>query len=95
VLLRRLAEDRLRMEIVRVMASLAAVMAFPVAAAALFFLDAMTQERGDWNPAPDEAVIVPLIWLGAVLLPVCAWRLLSASPEPRISSGPAPEIAET
>jgi len=36
---------------------------------------ALFSERGGWNPAPTEAVIVPLTWLGAVLLPVCFWRL--------------------
>jgi hypothetical protein len=35
----------------------------------------MVSERGGWNPAVDEAIIVPLTWLGAVLLPAAGWRL--------------------
>jgi serine/threonine protein kinase len=53
----------------------AGFIAMPLIGFALFFLFALLSETGGWNPAPDEAVIVPLVWLGAVLLPVCSWRL--------------------
>ena len=58
----------------------AVILAVPAVALGLFFLNAMAQEGGfrKWNPAPQEAVVVPLIWLGAVLLPAAAWVLLGA-----------------
>ncbi len=49
--------------------------ALPMIGFAAFFVLAMVSERGGWNPAVDEAIIVPLIWLGAVLLPMSGWRL--------------------
>ncbi len=64
-------------------AALAFIAAVPVIGFAAFFLFALTQQRGGWNPAPDEAVIVPLIWLGAMLLPLCGvrlWRAANATP---------------
>jgi serine/threonine protein kinase len=58
---------------------LAFLTALPVIGFAGFFLYALTQESGGWHPTPTEAVIVPLCWLGAVLLPVCGWRLWQAA----------------
>ena len=55
------------------------ITALPVIGFAGFSLFALTQERGGWHPAPAEAVIIPLCWLGAVLLPLCGWRLRSAA----------------
>ena len=54
---------------------LASMTALPVIGFAAFFLMALIDEGGGWNPAPDESVVVPLIWLGAVVLPICGWRL--------------------
>ncbi|HKI69142.1 MAG TPA: hypothetical protein VKA67_06105, partial [Verrucomicrobiae bacterium] len=54
---------------------LAFITALPVIAFAVLFLGALAREQGGWHPAPDEAVIVPIIWLGAVLLPICSWKL--------------------
>ena len=51
------------------------LLALPVIGFAMFFLFAMTQERGGWNPALSEALLVPLAWLGAILLPFGFWRL--------------------
>ena len=55
------------------------ITALPVIGFAGFSLFALTQERGGWHPAPDEALLLPLSWLGAVLLPLCGWRLRSAA----------------
>ncbi len=46
------------------------VVAIPVVGFGLFFLRSFVSERGSWNPAADEAVVVPLTWLGSLLLPV-------------------------
>ena len=51
------------------------LLALPVIGFAAFFLQALAQESGGWHPNPAEAVLVPLTWLGALLLPVCGWRL--------------------
>lgn len=53
------------------------ILAVPVVGFAIFFFLAMLSERGGWNPATSEAVLVPLTWLGAVLLPwagIGLWR---------------------
>jgi predicted Ser/Thr protein kinase len=42
----------------------------------LMFLSGALSERGGWNPAPAEAIIVPLTWLGMLALPWSAWVLL-------------------
>ncbi|MCL4180620.1 MAG: protein kinase [Verrucomicrobia bacterium] len=63
----------------KIAAWLAFLTAAPVTGFGVFFLYALTQERGGWHPAPAEAVIVPLTWLGAALLPVCGWRLWQAA----------------
>ncbi len=51
------------------------LLALPVIGFAIFFLLGVLSERGGWNPAVSEAVLVPLTWLGAVLLPLSFWRL--------------------
>jgi hypothetical protein len=61
---------------------LAFITALPVAGFGVFFLNALLSERGGWHPNPAEAVIVPLVWLGALLLPVCGWLLLRAARQP-------------
>jgi hypothetical protein len=55
------------------------VLAIPVVGFGLFFLGSFVSERRSWNPAADEAVIVPLTWLGSLLLPVSGWVLLRAA----------------
>ena len=58
----------------------AVFLAVPAVAMGLFFLSTLAQEGGfrKWHPSPDEAVVVPLIWIGGVLLPLAAWVLLRA-----------------
>lgn len=46
-----------------------------------FFIIQRFRETGGWNPAISEAVLVPLIGLGAVLLPWAQWRLRRARRE--------------
>jgi len=46
------------------------VLAIPVVGFGLFFLNALLSSTGPWNPATDEAVLVPLAWLGSLLLPL-------------------------
>jgi hypothetical protein len=58
---------------------LAFVLALPLVANAIFFTVSMMSERGGWNPAVAEAVIVPLSFLGAVLLPLAGIRLRRAA----------------
>ncbi len=53
--------------------------ALPTIGFALFFLCALVLEKGKWNPGAEEAFVVPLVWLGAFLLPVCARRLWRAA----------------
>ena len=55
------------------------LLALPVIGFAIFFLIALFSERGGWNPARSEAVLVPLTWLGAVLLPISGSRLWKAA----------------
>jgi serine/threonine protein kinase len=55
------------------------LLALPVIGFAIFFLIALFSERGGWNPAISEAVLVPLTWLGAVLLPLSGKRLWEAA----------------
>jgi len=54
-------------------------LAIPVVGFGLFFLRSFVSSIGPWNPARDEAVIVPLIWLGSLLLPLSGWVLLRAA----------------
>jgi hypothetical protein len=73
--LQRLVSAEGHRTVFKVGAGLAFVTALPIVGFAIFFLLALMGESGGWNPAPDEAVLVPLIWLGAVLLPGCGWWL--------------------
>jgi serine/threonine protein kinase len=79
LILDRFADSRGQRAAFKIAAWLAFLTAVPVTGFAVFFLYALTQERGGWHPAPAEAVIVPLTWLGAALLPVCGWRLWRAA----------------
>jgi tRNA A-37 threonylcarbamoyl transferase component Bud32 len=99
-LVNRFAHAQGRRSTFKIAAWLAFVTAVPIIGFAAFFLLALTQERGGWNPAADEAVIVPLIWLGALLLPVCGirlWRASQSAPKSAIrdSEGPAPQPGST
>jgi tRNA A-37 threonylcarbamoyl transferase component Bud32 len=67
---------------------LAAIVSLPIVGFALFFLNGIAESGFKWNPAPDESVIVSLIWLGAVLLPLSAWRLWRAAKKP-LNGSPA------
>ena len=51
----------------------------PVTGLGIFFLYALLSESGGWNPHPTEAVIVPLTWLGSLLLPVSGVMLFRAA----------------
>ena len=62
----------------RFCAIVGALTSLPLIGFSGFFLMAMASQQDGWHPAPDEAVIVPLIWLGAVLLPACSWGLWRA-----------------
>jgi|GEM_PF-1321935 len=67
------------------------ITAIPIVSFAVFFLYQLFQQKFKWHPSFDEAVIVPLIWLGAVLLPVGGWQLLFS----RKVSGPKTERTES
>jgi predicted esterase/predicted Ser/Thr protein kinase len=63
------------------LACLAFALFLPLGGFGLFFLYAMLQDSGSWNPAPFEAVLVSLSWLGAFALPVSGgllWRAARA-----------------
>jgi len=47
----------------------------PVIGVAIYFVFAMTQERGGWHPGAAEFILVALAWLGTVVLPVSGWHL--------------------
>jgi len=66
----------------------ARILAVPVVGFAVFFFMGMLSERGSWNPATSEAVIVPLTWLGAVLLPWAGMRLWRAASQAGIDFQP-------
>lgn len=68
----------------------AGLLALPAIPMAGFFLYSMSQERGGWNPATSEAVMVPLFFVGALLLPWAAVRLHRAC---RVFSVPVAEGA--
>ena len=66
----------------------------PVFGFGVFFLSALFSERGGWNPNPTEAIVVPLFWLGSLLLPVVGWfsfrtarRLAATTPAPGTGFG--------
>jgi serine/threonine protein kinase len=56
-------------------AAVAWVTALPILALVIYFVFAMTQERGGWHPGSGEFTVIALSWLGTVLLPVSGWRL--------------------
>ncbi|MFO1488587.1 MAG: protein kinase [Verrucomicrobiota bacterium] len=64
-----------RQNVRRLGAALAWLATLPVLALAIYFIFAMTQERGGWNPGPAEFILVVLSWLGVVLLPASGWKL--------------------
>jgi tRNA A-37 threonylcarbamoyl transferase component Bud32 len=73
-------------------AVLALILALPALALSGFFFYAMLSERAPgsgWNPAPNEAVLVPLIFLSAILLPWSAFILLRSARRSRAMSAPA------
>ncbi|MBX7207802.1 MAG: protein kinase [Verrucomicrobiaceae bacterium] len=55
------------------------IVALPCALLGVFFASAMLSETGGWHPAPAEAIVVPLTWAGAILLPVAGIILWHAS----------------
>jgi predicted esterase len=57
------------------LACLAFALFIPAGGFGVFFLYAMQQDTGSWNPGPAEAVLVSLSWLGTFALPVCGWLL--------------------
>jgi hypothetical protein len=64
---------------IKALRTLGAVVAWvtvlPILALVIYFVFAMTQERGGWHPGAGEFVVIALSWLGTVLLPVSGWRL--------------------
>ena len=62
----------------KALAVVALVLAVPVVAFGIFFMFGMLTESGGWNPATAEAVLVPLTWLGSLILPLAGWRLLQS-----------------
>ena len=74
----------------KIYAGLLLIVSIPVIGFAIFFLNALVEQGGKWHPAPEEAVVVPLFWLGAVLLPLGGWwlwRMANNRPEEKIFSG--------
>jgi hypothetical protein len=68
------------------------ILAVPVVGFAIFFFLAMLSERGGWNPSTSEAVLVPLTWLGAILLPwagIGLWRVARDGENTRTDPSPA------
>ena len=59
------------------------LLAIPFVGFGLFFLNATASETGGWHPATNEAVMVPLIWLGSLLLPLSGWALSRSAGEAR------------
>ena len=66
----------------KALGGMAFVLALPIIGLGGFFLLALLDQRGAWNPAASEAVIVPLTWFGSILLPLAGWKLLRASGGP-------------
>jgi predicted Ser/Thr protein kinase len=74
-LLRQFAGREIQRTTCKGAAWLAWVTALPIMGFAGYFAYALVDRGFRWNPAQDEAVLVPLIWLGAILLPVSGYRL--------------------
>ncbi len=73
-----LDENQPRLQWLKAWAGIGWVLAVPFIGFGLFFFRAMIWQHGRWDPNPAEAVVVPLTWLGAVLLPVAGgvtWRM--------------------
>jgi len=88
ILLRRLANgDQVRWAW-KVAAWMAVFTALPITGLGLFFLFSLFDQQFRWNPSPDEAVIIPLIWAGTVLLPFCIYRLARSAGSPKAISLP-------
>jgi len=68
-----------RQTALRALAWASFVLSLPVAALGLSFLVGMASESGGWNPSPQEALIVPLTWIGMLLLPWAAVALFRAA----------------
>ncbi|MBI5773656.1 MAG: serine/threonine protein kinase [Verrucomicrobia bacterium] len=70
---------------------MAFILTLPAAGFGVFFLLSMLEERSGWNPAPAEALFVPLTWFGSLLLPVAGWMLLRlAKPSAVQTAAPPP-----
>jgi RNA polymerase sigma-70 factor (ECF subfamily) len=54
-------------------------LAIPVIGFGGFFFLALIDERGRWAPGLSEGILVPLTWVGAVLLPLAGRKLLRAA----------------
>ena len=66
---------------IRMMAWAAMILAVPFMVIGIFFLSGAASESGKWNPTPAEAILVPMSWLGALLLPLAGivlWRATKA-----------------
>jgi len=70
----------------KALAWIAWVLSVPIVGFGIFFINALLSETGPWNPAVDEAVLVPLTWLGSLLLPVSGALLLWSG---RITNSPS------
>lgn len=51
------------------------ILALPCISIAGFFVYAMTMESDGWHPAPAEALVVPLSWIGAIFFPIAGVAL--------------------
>jgi serine/threonine protein kinase len=80
--LNQLAAPQVRRLWFKVAAWFGFITSLPVIGFAAFFVNALAHQRGGWNPAPDETIIVPLVWLGAIALPICVINLWRAANRP-------------
>ncbi|HEY1172515.1 MAG TPA: bifunctional serine/threonine protein kinase/MFS transporter [Verrucomicrobiae bacterium] len=58
------------------------ILSLPVIGFGIFFLVNVLSEKGGWNPAVSEAVLVPLTWLGMLFLPWAGARLSRVESNP-------------
>lgn len=66
----------------RISAGISWLIALPAIGFGAFFIHELGHEHGGWNPAPAEAVFVPLTWVCALLLPCLGWFLWKQSLSP-------------
>lgn len=66
-------------QVLRVAAGSAVLLSLMVVPIGLFFVRSLLDQRGNWNPAPDEAVVVPLAWIGMIAIPWAAIVLMRAN----------------